>query len=193
MPGYLEIQGAATNTAAVTVNNLLASRQGEYFRVEVPLNNATGPVWLSLTNLAVLPQGTNADITATNNGAAFIPESPEAFRYDLDGNLTNDGRWAYTWDAENRLVGMLSLSTTPAHSWKALRSSSDPQSRRISKVVSNWNGASWTLAVSNKFLYDGWNLIAELSGTNSPAQRSVHAGAQQPNSYQLRRARRRRT
>jgi YD repeat-containing protein len=23
--------------------------------------------------------------------------------YDSDGNLTNDGRWTYTWDAENRL------------------------------------------------------------------------------------------
>ena len=32
--------------------------------------------------------------------------SPEQFSYDADGNLTNDGRWAYAWDGENRLVQM---------------------------------------------------------------------------------------
>jgi RHS repeat-associated protein len=129
-----------------------------------------------LTNLAVLPQGTNADIVATNIGNAFISRSPEQFRYDVDGNLTNDGRWAYTWDAENRLVRMLSLSTTPSNSWRALSFAYDPQSRRISKVVSNWNGAAWTLVLSNKFLYDGWNLIAEVNGSNNTVIRSYAWG-----------------
>ena len=32
-------------------------------------------------------------------------KTPEDFSYDADGNLTNDGRFAYTWDGENRLVG----------------------------------------------------------------------------------------
>jgi YD repeat-containing protein len=27
----------------------------------------------------------------------------QSFSYDGDGNLTNDGQFAYTWDAENRL------------------------------------------------------------------------------------------
>jgi YD repeat-containing protein len=26
--------------------------------------------------------------------------------YDFDGNLTKDGLWTYTWDAENRLSSM---------------------------------------------------------------------------------------
>jgi RHS repeat-associated protein len=176
VPSYLDVLGAATNSATVTVNNLPSSRQSEYFRAEVAFNNSTGALWLSLTNLAVLLQGTNTDIVATNIGNAFISGSPEQFRYDVDGNLTNDGRWAYVWDAENRLVRMLSLTATPSNSWRALNFAYDPQSRRISKVVSNWNGAAWTLVLSNKFLYDGWNLIAEVNGTNNTVIRSYAWG-----------------
>ena len=33
-------------------------------------------------------------------------------------------------------------------------------------MVSNWTGSAWSLVTSNKFVYDGWNLVAELNGTN---------------------------
>jgi len=36
----------------------------------------------------------------------FLPHSPESFGYDLDGNLTSDGRWTYSYDGENRLIVM---------------------------------------------------------------------------------------
>ena len=39
-----------------------------------------------------------------------MPQTPENFTYDADGNLSTDGRWSYTWDGENRLVSMTSLS-----------------------------------------------------------------------------------
>jgi YD repeat-containing protein len=41
--------------------------------------------------------------------------TPEAFAHDADGNLTNDGRWSLSWDAENRLVEMVSLTNAPAN------------------------------------------------------------------------------
>jgi YD repeat-containing protein len=34
----------------------------------------------------------------------FVPQAVESFAYDADGNLISDGRWNYTWDAENRLI-----------------------------------------------------------------------------------------
>ena len=46
-------------------------------------------------------------------GHVFVPRTPEAFAYDDDGNLLSDGRWAYTWDAENRLIGMESIASVP--------------------------------------------------------------------------------
>lgn len=39
-------------------------------------------------------------------GALYVPPSAEVLAYDLDGNLTGDGRWLYSWDAENRLTSM---------------------------------------------------------------------------------------
>jgi RHS repeat-associated protein len=39
-------------------------------------------------------------------GQVFVPQTPGAFVHDDDGNLLSDGRWAYTWDGEKRLVSM---------------------------------------------------------------------------------------
>lgn len=51
--------------------------------------------------------GTNQqDVVTTVTGNEFLPKTPEIFGYDSDGNLTNDERWAYTWDGENRLIEM---------------------------------------------------------------------------------------
>ena len=60
------------------------------------MNNSTGAVWLTLTNLAVLNNGANPEIITNTVGNAFVPLSPEAFSYNKDGNLTNDGRWTLT-------------------------------------------------------------------------------------------------
>lgn len=35
--------------------------------------------------------------------------------------------------------------------------------RRVRKTVANWNGSAYITAVDRKFIYDGWNLIAELA------------------------------
>lgn len=32
----------------------------------------------------------------------FVPQPPEVFTYDADGNLTAVGRRVYTWEGENR-------------------------------------------------------------------------------------------
>ena len=82
------------------------------------------------------------------------PKEPETFGYDADGNLTNDGRWAYTWDGENRLVSM-TVNTNVGPQYQ-LTFAYDSKGRRIQKVVAT-NGVALS---TNNFLYDGWNLIA---------------------------------
>ena len=37
-------------------------------------------------------------------GRVFVAQTPEQFTYDADGNMLTDGRFRYTWNAENRLV-----------------------------------------------------------------------------------------
>jgi RHS repeat-associated protein len=139
-------------------------RHGDYFWQPVSVNNATGAVWLVVTNRAL----SNGVPLTTVTGNVFFARTAETFGYDLDGNLTNDGRWNYTWDAENRLVGMVSRTDTPSGSRRSLSFGYDWQWRRISKVVSNWTGSAWSKASEQRFVYDGWNLIAILAPDLSP-------------------------
>ena len=93
-----------------------------------------------------------------------------------DGNLTNDGRWTYTWDAENRLV-KLSAEHCRSGRRNSLKFEYDWQGRRIHKQV--WGNTNWSSTPTNdvKFVYDGWNLMAELNATNNAVIRSFMWGS----------------
>ncbi len=149
--GY-SILGTAHPGSNVVVNGSSVNyRRGEYFWKWMSVTSSTSPQWL--TNKVVSGSETN--------GSIFIPGRPEYFTYDLDGNMLSDGRWNYTWDAENRLASM-TVNTTVGPQLQ-LDFQYDWMGRRISKTVKT-NGVT---SYSRKFLYDGWNLIAELDGTNS--------------------------
>ena len=78
------------------------------------------------------------------NGVTLTPE------YDSDGNMTNYNGWAYQWNGENRLRVASDASTSVTNKY-------DYMGRRISKSVDG---------VETEFLYDGWNLVQETTGTN---------------------------
>ncbi len=90
---------------------------------------------------------------------------------DLDGNLVRDGRWNYTWDAENRLVKMESFANAPTGSRRRFEFAYDHQGRRIWKKVTNLDSS--TVTAERKFLYDGWNLIAEIDGAGTVLRKYV--------------------
>jgi RHS repeat-associated protein len=176
VPGYATVLGSANANATVTVNLQRAVRQGSYFWDELAANNSSASLYLSLTNLAVLNNGTNADIVATNIGNAFLPQTPETFGYDADGNMTNSGRWTITWDAENRAISFASLASAPLASQKKVDCTYDFQGRRIQKIVSTNNGSAWIPVSTNRFVYDGWNLIAVLKGQSLGAPQQGGGG-----------------
>jgi YD repeat-containing protein len=148
VPGYAQSLGMASASANVvlwTTNSGygLSSRKGTYFRAELPVNNTNGPLWLALTNVALVPGGASGtDVVSSAAGNLFAPQTPEQYTYDADGNLKTDGRWTYTWDAENRLIDMTSLSGAPSASLLKLDFSYDYKGRRIQKDVSTWNGSA---------------------------------------------------
>ena len=72
------------------------------------LRNSRNPVWQSIS--VAVAGG------SSTNGSRFLAAATESFQQDDDGNLTQDGRWQYTWDAENRLTKVESLSNGPAAS-----------------------------------------------------------------------------
>jgi RHS repeat-associated protein len=105
--------------------------------------------------------------TNSVSGSLYVPPSTESYTYDDDGNLTSDGRWSYLWDGENRLIEMRPQSNAPSAAKMWLKFEYDYLGRRIQKTAAQWTNSARSLVVSNRFLYDGWNLIAELNATNN--------------------------
>ncbi len=172
VPSAVDIIGVATNTATVSVNNLPTLRHGTFYRTELGLNNGASPVFQSVTNLAVLNRGTNTDIVTNITGNVYLPQNPETFSYDADGNPKTDGRWTYYWDAENRLVALTNISGVPSAAQMGLSFLYDYRGRRVQKLVSTWNGSAYVAQYTNSFAYDGWNLVTELNAANNAIIRS---------------------
>jgi RHS repeat-associated protein len=157
------VRGSAASGATVLVNDELATRTGADFYAGVPV--------LGLKENALKIQAATASPqkATTQTRSVLVPAVPEAFVYDLDGNLLQDGLWAYEWDAENRLIAQELRSDVSTTTWKRLEYSYDREGRRIRKLVKTKTSPSgtWTTASDTRFLYDGWNLVAEYSYASS--------------------------
>ena len=164
VPGAVDFLGIANPTAAVTVNGNTAYRKGEYFDFALPVSNGSAPQYPLVSIYSGYPPG------QTSTGCVFVAQSPESFTHDADGNLTADGRFTYGWDAENRLVQVVARTLVGPQQF--LQFDYDWQGRRIRKRVWNNTGGTGTPLLDNKFLYDGWNLLAELNATNNTIVRS---------------------
>jgi RHS repeat-associated protein len=172
VPAAVQIIGAATATAGVTVNGAPAHRKGEYCQAEVPVNNSVAAIWQTITCRAEL-----AGLTSAVTGHVFVAQSPERFAYDPDGNLVQDGRWTYHWDGENRLIEMRPHDTLPAEARLRLMFTYDPLGRRTSKQASQWQSGAWVTTLHEIYLYDGWSVVATLNATNHAVVNSFVWGA----------------
>ncbi len=161
VPGTVDIIGVANAAATATVNGQATYRKVEYYQKPLSIANSTTNVWQSVTSQAVLAGATNI-----TTGNIFLPKTAEAFAYDADGNLTNDGRWSFIWDAENRPLTMLSSNVLDGAK-KKLDFVYDWHGRRRSKVVSTWSGSAFNPTSTNRFVYDDWNLVADMDATNN--------------------------
>jgi hypothetical protein len=90
VPGFVNVLGEAAETASVSVNTNLTYRKGRYFRAELSVDNAANPVWLGITNVAVLAVGGGNSVVSNVTGHVLVPGTPETFTHDADGNLTSD-------------------------------------------------------------------------------------------------------
>lgn len=161
VPGYIEVTGLySPSSAIVTVNGQAAYRKtnSQYFWKELSTNNVAGSADLWITNKV----GTNI----LDLRHVFVPQTPQSNTYDLSGNLTSDARWTNQWDAENRLVSMESMPGVPTDLKRKLQFAYDAMGRRIQKIVYTDTGSGYVGQYTNKFVYDGWNLIAILKEDN---------------------------
>ena len=88
--------------------------------------------------------------------------------HDLDGNLTNDGRWLYSWDGESRLISMTPTATAIANGAPNIEVSFayDYASRRIGKTVVDKRVIP-NITRHFSCAYDGWNPVAEWERTGT--------------------------
>jgi RHS repeat-associated protein len=154
-------QGHASSPPSVQIERGLPPK-AEKFSAKI-VNNSFG----SDQNLKVTVQETVGATLTEHVGHSFVPALPQQFTYDSDGNMTRDGRWNYTWDAENRLTGMETRSDLTVHGpdplpFLRLTFKYDAFSRRVSKKVEQKNGSGvYEQKSFGRFVYDGWNLVAE--------------------------------
>jgi RHS repeat-associated protein len=173
---FVPVSGTVDSAAKVVVNGNLAGQQGNYWSGEVLLSNTSTPAYT--TTLAVKAAKASPETKQIASLlSAFIGPLSEHLIYDEDGNLKSDGRWTYTWDAENRLT---QLETTTAAITAGLPKARlvfnyDSLGRRTMKEVYNFPSGSATLVSGVRYVYQGWNLIAELNSSGT-LQRSYAWG-----------------
>jgi RHS repeat-associated protein len=189
VPRALDILGIANAAAAVTVNTNAASRLGENFHHALDLSaGGNGAQQTNISVTATLPDGGDGNTPRVADAVEnqFLKATPETFTHDADGNLTQDGQWIYTWDANNRLITMetQSVAYTAGAPRQKLEFAYDSQGRRFSKKVYDWDLSSFILTSESVYLYDGWNLIAELNAATSALKTSYFWGADLSGTFQ---------
>ncbi len=114
----------------------------------------------SLGNRTSVYNGSTTTYTADSNGMnQYTSVGGTSFDYDKNGNLTSDGTYTYTYDAENRLIDVNDVNGNIAE-YKY-----DFAGRRVSKTV---GGAT------TKYCYDGDKIIAEYDGSNNLLRKFVY-------------------
>jgi RHS repeat-associated protein len=186
-PGWLVLRGSANTEASVTIDGEPPDfTAGPLWFYENSVGNSAGAVLRLAEITATRPDGglNNGPVTTKRQGAMFIPPPTESPTYDLDGNQTSDARWNYTWDGENRLITAEEkaisvavaegVSTPPVNARQKLEFTYDSMNRRLTKNVyeqrtENGTPGTFVLKKSLVFLYDGWNMIAEIGSESSSA------------------------
>ena len=177
VPGYVGVSGEAAEAATVTLwwgSNewARAIQQGRYWYGEALVNNATGSVWVVITNLGVV-RG-QPDRVQSETGSAFVAQTPETLIHDLDGNLARDGRWMYYWDAENRLTRVITVAG-PSSSFRRVEWKYDAWGRRTRQTTYVLSNGVWQVVKDLKFVSDPelfGRHVAELNATNNSLVRA---------------------
>ena len=136
----------------------------------IPVDNASAAQYPDVTVRATTSQSGVSEAS----GHVFVAKTPEAFVHDDDGNLLSDGRWAYTWDGENRLVSMTTHASVPPLAQRRIVFAYDHMSRRATKHEFTRNPATGALdapAGEAAYAWDGWTLAAEFAPSTGAAVR----------------------
>jgi RHS repeat-associated protein len=180
--GYSEIlvTGEAATGATVSVrlntnNAAPVNRHGQYFWKAVDVANASS--LFATTNLGVtayITSGTQS-LVRTEARNVILPQTPEGFSWDADGNMLADGLWTNRWDANNRMIVTESRVEVPDGMKKRLTFQYDYMGRRtVKRVESGCSGGVYSATNTTTYVWDGWNVIAEISMKSATGQSTTN-------------------
>jgi RHS repeat-associated protein len=144
------------------------SGAGTYFRRKLAATNPGDAVFGMVT-----VTGSTGSPPPQGSGNIFIPPQSVSPTHDDDGNLLTDGRFTYTWDAENRLASVETHGSEAVTGKVKLEFAYDYLGRRIQKKTYPWipgPAPGYGAPVVQKFVYDGWNPVATFSGSDALVQ-----------------------
>jgi len=170
-PRTLEFMGSSNTSANVTVNGNSTLRAGKYWYANLTLSGNDAQ-WIALNITGVVGGNTSIEL-----GHDLLKPEPTHLQYDADGNLIEDGKWHYAYDGENRMIVQETsdIAITAGAPHERIEHVYDNMGRCINTKVYHWQtvvGASVRNpdpAMNVNYLYDGWNMVAELDGNNSNA------------------------
>ena len=110
-----------------------------------------------------------------NNLNQLTNLSGQALSYDADGNLLSDGQRNYSWDAENRLVGI----TYPGQPGKATAFTYDGLGRRTAIASTPAGGGS---AVTTSYIWCGVRICQARNASNATTREYYAEGELVPGS-----------
>ena len=178
--GQLDLDGRHNNLNQLThlawagKQDILGQIKGTNYPYTVKVQGTNAAIYNNTNFLggATVQPGSNTisivtrDATSTTETTRVVhmpPTNPQLLRYDLNGNLTNDGQKAYFWDEENRLTAIDSVVGPKRRSEYGY----DGMGRRVQKAdLSGWTGSAYATTNVHTFVYDGWNLLSELITDN---------------------------
>ena len=171
-PGITDVLMRSSNTdTSVTIDGSSATltQRGDLCNAHSStINNSNGKFYDFIVTSGGSTQTGHRWIAPATLQLQSSNSSSPGLKYDADGNLTQDGRWIYTWDAENRLVQMTTLQTAINAGAPALtlNFAYDYMGRRIRKTVTTVDANNLSTTTEETTLYQGWNPVATLSGGN---------------------------
>ncbi|MBT62874.1 MAG: hypothetical protein CML13_06645 [Puniceicoccaceae bacterium] len=152
---------------AVAYDVATASVIDGYFHTVLSVDNGTAPLALDiLVEGTVDPTDpTLPDAVSEEWSRAYVPPASVSMSYNADGMWDGDWRWSAEWDGPGNLTVLNTNQSAIDVGLPDLRLEFDydAEGRRFKKTVYRDGLRDYT----RYFLYDGWNLIAELDGNRN--------------------------
>jgi RHS repeat-associated protein len=164
----VRVLGNAAAGSTVTVPGASVGQLDRNYGATLVPANQSGPAQGTITVSAVVQvSGINYSQSLSPRNYT-VPAQTQQFAYDADGNLTSDGMWTYIYDGENRLIETTSsLPASQGFTRLDLKFKYDYLNRRIEKQVFNIDVNPTQATLDHKYIYDGWNLIAETDASGN--------------------------